>query len=283
MSYQQLLITYSTPDNKNSINLEFDLLLHNVSQKWAERLVTAQQHQYQIDDPGRFYGFGSYEDQVNYSISEINRCADQIEQELQIPINRRLQDISDQDTLNYLHHIFEVQHGLLDQKSTNKLLSNLNILVHRCESVQRGAKPRHVVTYFGLPKTHQLDLDDYQLFTNCYEFGTVYLNYAEIGKTIEDLANDNDNYISNEAFKPFRHYTADFNVKFFDTSAEEEEFSRKRIKQYYNDHRNFFEQQGLNENHPYLQPGSIPVAKLKSSMKLSDIAHRLWVQRVELN
>jgi len=280
MPYQKLLITYSS-DNVNPIQVEFDLLPHDVVQRWAERLITAQQ-QYPIDDPGRFYGFGSYEDQVNYCITEINHCADQIEQELQIPVDRRLDNIADQDTLNYLHHIFEVHHGLLDQKSTNKLLSNLNILVHRCESVQRGAQPRHVVTYFGLPKTHQLDHNDYQYFTNRYEFGTVYLNYAEIGKTIEDLAADNDLYISKEAFKPFRHYTADFNVKFLNTTAEEAEINNQRIKQYYNDHRDFFQQQGLDEKHPYLRPGSIPIAKLKSSIKLEDIAKRLWVQQVEL-
>ena len=281
MPYQQLLITYSAADNSNPIQLEFDLLPHDVVQRWTERLVAAQQ-KYPIDDPGRFYGFGSYQDQVEYCITNINQCADQIEQELQVPISRRLDDITDQDTLNYLHHVFEVHHGLLDQKSTNRLLSDLNILVHRCESVQRGAQPRHVVTYFGLPKTHQLDHSDYQYFTNRYEFGTVYLNYAEIGKTIEDLAADNDRYISSEAFKPFRHYTADFNVKFFSTSAEEADHNNQRIKQYYYDHRNFFEQQGLNETHPYLQPGSIPVAKLKSSVKLEDIAKRLWVQQVEL-
>jgi len=281
MPYQQLLITYSEADNSNPIQVEFDLLPHNIVQRWAERLVAAQK-QYPIDDPGRFYGFGSFEDQVDYCITNINRCADQIEQELQIPISRRLDNITDQDTLNYLHHIFEVHHGLLDQKSTNRLLSDLNILVHRCESVQRGAQPRHVVTYFGLPKTHQLEPDDYQYFTNRYEFGTVYLNYAEIGKTIEDLAADNDHYISKEAFKPFRHYTADFNVKFFSTSAESADTNNQRIKQYYYDHRDFFEQQGLNETHPYLQPGSIPVAKLKSSVKLEDIAKRPWVQQVEL-
>jgi hypothetical protein len=281
MSYQHLSITYSTPNNENAFTAEFNLLPCDISQRWAERLVAAQQ-QYPIDDPGRFYGFGSYEDQVNYCITNINQCADQIEKELQIPINRRLNNITDQDTLNYLHHIFEVHHGLLDQKSTNKLLSDLNILVHRCESVQRGAKPRHVVTYFGLPKTHQLEYSDYQYFTNRYEFGTVYLNYAEIGKTIEDLAADNDHYISKEAFKPFRHYTADFNVKFFDTTADEADLNNQRIKQYYYNHRDFFEQQGLNETHPYLQPGSIPVAKLRSSVKLEEIAKRLWVQQVEL-
>jgi hypothetical protein len=32
------------------------------------------------------------------------------------------------------------------------------------------------------------------------KFGTVYLNYCEIGKTVEDLANDNDKYIGDDAF-----------------------------------------------------------------------------------
>ena len=111
-------------------------------------------------------------------------------------IDYQLNSVHDQDTLNRLHHIFEVEHGLLDAKSTDnefkEHLCNLNLCVHRCESIARGVHPRHVVTYFGLPKTETLTDDDYNYFESKITFGTVYINYAEIGKTLYDLMLDND-------------------------------------------------------------------------------------------
>jgi hypothetical protein len=68
-------------------------------------------------------------------------------------------------------------------------------------------------------------------------FGTVYLNYCEIGKTIEDLANDNDEYITDEAFKPFSHYSADFRISFYDQDLNEK---IPRMKQYFLENRDFF-------------------------------------------
>jgi hypothetical protein len=68
-------------------------------------------------------------------------------------------------------------------------------------------------------------------------FGTVYLNYCEIGKTVEDLANDNDEYIADEAFKPFSHYSADFRISFYD-----QDLNKKipAMEQYFRENRDFF-------------------------------------------
>jgi hypothetical protein len=135
-----------------------------------------------------------------------------------------------QDCLNYLHNIFERYHGLLDQQhsdywsrapeSVRKALAELNLAVHRCESVASGTNPRFVCTWYGMPKTHQLALDLQEQYTESQiKFGTVYLNYCEIGKTAEDLANDNDKYIGDDAFQPFDHYSADFNVQFTESRS----------------------------------------------------------------
>ena len=143
-----------------------------------------------------------------------------------------------------------------------KALADLNVLVHRCESVQCNANPRHVVTYYGLPKTKTLDIEDYAHFTDKIEFGTVYLNYVEIGKTLEDLAYDNDQYISDEAFQPFHHYSADFNVKFWTNTDRQIESKRAIIKSYYDDNKKFFKDKKLSWGHPYLTSGSLPLADL---------------------
>lgn len=281
MKYKKLVIEYGD----DYMPVEYSLLDYDIVQRWAERITTAQRFPYTIDHPNRFYGFDSIENQIKVAIADINSLCDSIEN-YDIVVERRLSAVTDQDTLNYLHHIFETYHGLLDAKLANseleKKLCELNIAVHRCESIQRGAKPRHVVTYFGLPKTQLLLDSDYQHFTNEYQYGTVYLNYAEIGKTLEDLTLDNDQYISDEAFRPFRHYTADFNVKFYTSDTNECEKLKSLMSEYYYKNFDFFQNKGFTVNSPYLKPGSVPVAQIQSKLSLDDLTSRQCVKSVTL-
>jgi hypothetical protein len=160
--HKSLLIEYA--NSTDSITLEFALRDNPVVERWIERVNTAQAS-YPIDDPARFYGFGTESEQITNALIGINKCIETVNSHKRI-INRVLLDIRDQDTLNYLHHIFEVHHGLLDRQtgdywstapaSARRALADLNIWVHRCETAGRGAEPRHVVTWFGLPKDHRL-------------------------------------------------------------------------------------------------------------------------------
>jgi hypothetical protein len=284
MTFEYLQIEYASPDNHDDlIVVNYRLRQHPVVGKWIDCLLRAQQ-QYQIDEPDRFYGFGPLQDQITNALFEINSLADFIDGYCQIPIRRRLTDVNDQDTLNYLHHIFEINHGLLNAKidttQAQAALSKLNIAVHRCESIQRGALPRHVVTYFGLPKEQQLANEDYQHFETATKFGTVYLNYAEIGKTLEDLAADNDQYIHNNAFQPFKNYSADFVVRFWESSNLEH--VEHAIK-YFNQHHVVFNQLGYEWNDLEKSLGSIPLADIVDTDRvLEQLASRQYVKSVKL-
>lgn len=283
----QLLVEYCDPKNHlDTITLAYKLRDHNVTRKWVERVQLAQAS-YNIDNPSRFYGFGTLEQQTEYAINQINNCIDCINSYQPI-IDRKITQVNDQDTLNYLHSIFEQYHGLLDQQNTpywqdapddvRVALADLNILVHRCESVSRGAEPRHVVTWYGLPKTEVLALEDYELFESDIRYGTVYLNYVEIGKTLEDLAYDNDTYIGDDAFQPFRHYSADFNVKFYTRQTDNNDAI---LQEYYDAHSKFFAERDLPWGHPYLSAGSIPLADLVDDRNIiKEITTRQWVKSV---
>jgi len=271
MIYKNLYIAYCNPaDHSDTFTLQYKLRENPIVPKWSER-IDCGQTKYAIDDPGRFYGFGSIEEQKQEAIRRINTCIDIINSFEKI-IDRTLKTVDDQDTLNYLHHVFEVYHGLLNQQThefwsraprkIQRALADLNILVHRCESVQRSANPRHVVTYYGLPKDKILDNSDYVYFTDKITFGTVYLTYVEIGKTLEDLTMDNDQYIGDDAFQPFRHYSADFNVKFWTNTDRQIEEKCANIKAYYDTNIKFFKKKQLPWGHPYLTSGAIPVADL---------------------
>jgi hypothetical protein len=122
--------------------------------------------------------------------------------------------VHDQDTLNYLHNIFERYHGLLYQQNSEfwmsapdrvrTALADLNLAVHRCETAQSAQNTRLVCTWYGQPKQYTMPLTMQQQYgTTNPPWGSVCLNYCEIGKTLEDLARDNDCYIGDDAFRPF--------------------------------------------------------------------------------
>lgn len=279
-----LAIEYADPRNlSDSLTLEYTLRQNSIVPKWLNKLALAQA-QYPIDDPGRFYGLDTNAEQK--ALIKINRCIDIINSHSYL-IDRHLINVNDQDYLNYLHHIFEVYHGLLDKqnsefyltapKEVQSALADLNICVHRCETVSRHNYPRHVVTYFGLPKTSILDEDDYDFAEDKWAAGTVFLNYVEIGKTVLDLAMDNDKYIDEEAFKPFRHYSADFVVRFYEQTEGMAGKQRELCENYYREHID-----RLGPWHASYGIGSFPIADLIGSVPLEQLSIKQYVKSVSV-
>jgi hypothetical protein len=276
------------------LTLQFKVLDNPLAKLWLDRM--ALRDQYPLDDPYRFYGFDSQQEEEHKALTRIQETCAKINKWNPI-IERTIDSVADQDTFNYLHSIFERYHGLLDAKPTHpeygefpqqirKHLADLNVDVHRCESVARGNRPRFVCTWYGLPKTETLTDE---LLQSCgslqYKFGSVYLNYAEIGKTLEDLATDKDNYISDDAFRPFNHYSADFNVRFYDDTPTAEHLFN--LQDYFRQHQEFFNKHGYTEfNHLKLLPLKFPVAELVETMAreklLEEIQQRQLVTKVYL-
>jgi len=274
----------------SDLTLEFKIRSTPVAELWTERMQ-ARGH-YPLDHPDRFYGFGTLEQEQLRAVEYIQSCIATIN--AHEPLVHRPFEYT-QDCLNYLHNIFEKHHGLLDQQNSEywsrapepvrRALAELNLAVHRCESVLVGTRPRLVCTWFGMPKTHQLDLTlqdqygDWRL-----QFGTVYLNYCEIGKTAEDLANDNDKYIGDNAFKPFSHYSADFNIQFHDQDLTDR---YGKVQKYIDEHFDFFVARGItNVYNTQARPLRFPVADLiynsNRDQLLADIASRQWVQQATI-
>ena len=272
------------------LTLEFQIRDTPVAQLWVQRMQ-ARGH-YPLDHPDRFYGFGTLAQEQTRAVAYIQRCIATINAHENI-IHRPFEYT--QDGLNYLHNIFERYHGLLDQQNSDywnrapepvrRALAELNLAVHRCEDVATGTKPRVVCTWYGMPKTHQLDpaLQD-QYGESSIQFGTVYLNYCEIGKTVEDLAQDNDKYISDEAFRPFNHYSADFNIQFHDQDLSDR---YGKMQQYIDQHRDFFVAHNITSVYnTQARPVRFPVADLiytgNRDQLMNNIASRQWVQQATI-
>lgn len=272
------------------LTLKFQIRSNPVAQLWVERML--ERNTWPLDHPDRFYGFNTPDEERDRAIAMIQGCIATINSHEPV-IDRPFEYT--QDCLNYLHNIFERYHGLLNQQTSpywqrapdpvRKALAELNLAVHRCETVASGSLPRFVCTWYGMPKTHQLDPDlqkihgDYRI-----KFGTVYLNYCEIGKTVEDLAHDNDKYIGDDAFKPFSHYSADFNVSFHDRNLSEIYGS---VQRYIDEHQDFFVAHDITSVYNVkAQPLRFPVAELvyagNREELLFQIARRQWIYEIIL-
>jgi hypothetical protein len=276
---QHLLIHLS-----QGLTLQFKIRATPLAELWVERMQA--RGSYPLDHPDRFYGFGSQlEERIRAEIM-IQQCITTINQHEAI-IERGF-DWS-QNSLNYLHNIFERYHGLLDQQTSEywqqapvavrQALSELNLAVHRCETVLEGVKPRFVCTWFGMPKTKQLDVDTIQTHGELQiKFGTVYLNYCEIGKTVEDLAHDNDIYIGDNAFRPFGYYSADFNVAFYDQDLNEKFTS---MQQYIEQHQEFFLARSIESVYNVkAQPLRFPVADLEYTGTQQELISQIRSQQL---
>ena len=258
--------------NLDDLELRFRVLDNPIAESWVERMQ--QRYRWPLDDPQRFYGFNTQDEDQHIALVKIKECIQGINSWRPL-IDRSISAVHDQDTLNYLHNIFEQWHGLLDQQPVhpeygsipNEIrhhLANLNVAVHRCESSARGNRPRFVCTWFGMPKTETLSAEVMHQCGNLRpKFGSVCLNYAEIGKTLEDLTQDRDNYVSDDAFKPFDHYSADFNVRMYEETDDYVADRLVRMREYYDLHGDFFFDRGYTTfQDPRLLPLRFPVAEL---------------------
>jgi hypothetical protein len=260
--FQRLVITLD-----NNFELRFKVRRTPLAELWLERMHN--RHAWPMDNPDRFYGFGTVQQEQDRAVNMIQQCIATINSYQHIIVGEFEYT---QDCLNYLHSIFERYHGLLDQQTSEywhsapdtvrQALANLNLAVHRCETAIAAPCPRFVCTWFGMPKVKQLDVETIQTHGELQvKFGTVYLNYCEIGKTVEDLSHDNDIYIGDDAFRPFGYYSADFNVAFYNQDLNEKFAS---MQQYIEQHQEFFLAHGIETVYNVqAQPLRFPVADLE--------------------
>ena len=283
------MATSMTISLAHEYDLVFDIYDDEVSRLWLDRM--RNRHAWPMDDARRFYGFDTMEQQRQDAESRLLQDIEIINQYEPI-IDRAWTRIDDQDLMNYLHHVFERYHGLLDQqhtewwlrapKTVQQALARLNIDVHRAETVGRNARPRLVCTWYGQPKTHTLSLQQIRRHGRLStDWGGVYINYVEIGKTLQDLCNDNDKYISDDGFQPFRHYSSDFVVKFFDHRPDIE-----AITKYYFEHQEFFLRHGIDSpEHELAQPYVFKVGQLCDSNRdhvIDAIKSRQYITNIEI-
>ena len=267
-------------DHREYYDLKFRLLDNSFVPKWIECVLEAQQNQYPISEPWAMYNLNKNMN-AQFIKENLNRLIKEVDSVEKL-FDMEILDIDDQDLLNKIHSIFEKHHGKLDEWQENpmfrdkpdsfrKNLSEINQFVHACET--QGGSPRIRVVWFDLPKYKRFSDEDYKLFTNEINFGSIYHLYADVGKNIESLSVDNDEH--HHDFVPNLHYSADFVVRFDEFNKDKARIVEKKYKQYIERNKNYLSSKGYQDDDARLTKGRIELARLETDLKQSDLLSTL--------
>lgn len=270
MEYATLRLSDSN-DHTKYLDLKFKLLDNHFVPKWIDCVLEAQQKQYPISEPWAMYNLN---DNMNeqFIIENLNKLIKEVDA-VQHLFGLEIKDTKDQDTLNKIHSIFEEHHGKLDEWKLNPLfkgkpysfrknLSEINQFVHACEGQEESPKIR--VVWFDLPKYKKFTDEDYALFTNTENFGSLYHLYADVGKNIESLAEDNDDH--HHDVVPNLHYSADCVVRFRDRDQQQALTILKKHKDYIKRNQNYLLSKGYPIDDTRLTTGKIEIGRLESKL-----------------
>lgn len=279
MEYATLRLS-KKEDHKYFFDLKFKLLNHSFTKKWVDRVLEAQQNQYVISEPWAIYNMNN-EMNETFVLKNLNELIKKID-DVELLFGFSLESIRDQDKLNKIHAVFEKYHGKLDQWQHNKLfenkpndfrknLSEINQFVHACES-QNGS-PKIRVVWFDLPKKFTFTEEDYALFTNQRKFGSLYHLYADVGKNIESLAEDND--VHHDDVVPNIHYSADCVAYFCNDDQAFVQALEKKHSDYVSRNKQYLESKGYKLGDPRLTTGKIEIARLQTELTQNELLKKM--------
>jgi len=268
---KRIEILLTNQNDTSHYPIKFEIFDTEIANKWLVELQEFIDNGQPFDDRERFYNFPNSKYTRDYVVGYINGLISTINNYKPGLIEQTASLYMGQDTLNYLHHIFEVYHGLYDQQKDNEFfesapqavkqaLADLNIWIHRYESL--GQMPRFVGTWYGKPSRKPLAPKDFEQFQLVEHWGDLKINYCEIGKNLFDLYHDNDKYIDKEAFKPLEYYSVDFTVRFTDKDEHYFKELETKVWKYFDDHLEFFNDLGYTKFDPRLSLGWITVGRI---------------------
>ena len=275
MTYSTFNIELGRADGL-TIPCEFALRDTELAQQWAREIAKG----YELFERERFTNWPNDNKDNYYYATEINKCIDVVVETYPGTISSRANLDMEQDTLNSLHVFFEQLRGpVLDPSAwfiaapshVQAAIERFNVLIHEYEHVQfnRQWQPitQHpyatiVGTYNDRPRYGLAD-EHYDLYTYKWTFGTVYINYCEVGKPLLDVFKDQDEHIGPDNIRPLHYWSADWMIKFGpSTLPEVYEHREKLFWDWFARKENFFNDLGIRRG-PKLALGLIPVADIK--------------------
>ena len=220
------------------------------------------------DFPGTAWSESAVVDRINTSIDIINSHLPAIAERAVLGGGRH--------QLNQLHLRFEqLRGGILTPsihwQQANEVLrsaiNDLNLHIHRLEDLLDSDSntvpwPHAIITFRNFQR-RLLEPQDYALFTTDTQFGEVYLNYCEVGKSLWNVYFDGDSVIGDDNIRPLRYYSPEMVLKFYDSTQDSE---LPKFWQWWDDNAAHLSELGFHKDDANLSIGAIPVAQLKTNM-----------------
>jgi hypothetical protein len=227
----------STPAGAHpeEISLFFKALDCSPAQKWLRYLDMEVAARSPVEEyffrqrrrPGRFIGFPGGEKSLAELARLINRCIDEVNSYRKGAITVAAHEKADHRLLNDLHKFFEILRGPMKEPAeffrtapanVQDALEDFNRLIHEYEACNRygsqGAGATISITFSGERERHDMTAEDYSYFSLYRDFGGLYLHYCEVGKTLLDVFEDQDEVIGIQNIRPLEVISADFDVYF---------------------------------------------------------------------
>jgi hypothetical protein len=271
--YKKFCLTIGNEENDRDVF--FDIFDTDISQKWADEI----NKNYELFETDRFSNWPESPRDKNYFVSMLNKQIDIVNRYYPNTIDTKVEENPNQETMNYLHTFFEKLRGPIGEESdwfksatteAQDAICQFNIIIHEYEhySFNEEMLPltNHpyatiVGTYKDRPR-YELTDNDYELFTFNWRFGTVYINYCEVGKPLLDVFKDQDEVVGDNNIKPLKYYSADWQIKFGPDTLDWVYAQRfEEFKQWFNRKSNYFNQLGISWG-TKMSLGMIPVAQL---------------------
>ena len=258
----------------NYADLFFSPLRTSIAKKWVNEIVK----NYPLYEIDRFTNWPDSNKKDKYYEVNLLKHISIINKYDPIIINGVPPNIT-QEYFNFLHKHFEDLRGHIDYATTwynsapsevKYSIDRLNILIHEYENYleeqrQSYKNPTIVGTFKDRP-THVLEDGDYKHFTHQWKFGTVYINYCEVGKPLLDVFKDRDEYVGKDAVRPQSTWSADFMIKFGVDVPRDYAIMKEQLFW------EWFDKQPLDIRPERAALGMIPVAQLTSAVDIDYIS-----------
>lgn len=259
--------------------LEFEVYDTPIALKWYEELSYILRLGSKIREPERMYGFSNGNWSQQYIVDKINESIDVINT-WSHTIDIRASIDAPVNICNQLHKHFEIMRGgVLTPGETysnapdnvKKAIEDYNVWIHTLEDFQRTSKPRLVITFENF-RRHPLSEDDFNHFSLDTKFGEVYINYCEVGKTLFDVFEDQDDIVGDDNIRPLKYYSAEMMIYFFNSSLS---YVMQDFWQWWDTNTEHLSSLGFVKYDKHLSIGKIPVAKLMTNSSNSELVASL--------